>query len=199
MAYILGAIFFAIAAYVGVLLAGLLHIEKLPDGPPTGEPRIPLLIAAAALLGAAVTAHASNPLQLVLVAMLCVALTAIWCTDVRYGIVPDVFTLIPLAIVFAVGAVRHEWLIFGSAAVPFIAFAAAAWLSRGRGMGWGDVKLATLGGAVLGLEASLVAFSLSCLAAAMYAYARGQKDVPIAFAPYLVAAIAIALPAATLL
>jgi prepilin signal peptidase PulO-like enzyme (type II secretory pathway) len=66
-------------------------------------------------------------------------------------------------------------------------------------MGWGDVKLATLGGADLGLEASLVAFSLSCLAAAMYAYARGQKDVPIAFAPYLVAAIAIALPAATLL
>jgi prepilin signal peptidase PulO-like enzyme (type II secretory pathway) len=131
--------------------------------------------------------------------MLCVALTAIWCTDVRYGIVPDVFTLVPLAIIFAVGLARHEWLIFGSAAVPFAAFAGAALLSHGRGMGWGDVKLATLGGAVLGLEASLVAFSLSCLAAALYAYARGQKDVPIAFAPYLVAAIALTIPATTLL
>lgn len=199
MAYILGAIFFAIAAYVGVLLAGSLHIEKLDDGPQAGEPRIPLLIAAAALLGAAVTAHAGDPLQLALAAMLCVALTAIWCTDVRYGIVPDVFTLVPLAFVFAVAFFRHEWWVFGSAAVPFAAFAGAALLSRGRGMGWGDVKLATLGGAVLGLEASLVAFSISCLAAALYGYARGQRDVPIAFAPYLVAAIAVTVPATALL
>jgi prepilin signal peptidase PulO-like enzyme (type II secretory pathway) len=88
--------------------------------------------------------------------------------------------------------------VFGSAAVPFAAFAAAALLSHGRGMGWGDVKLATLGGAVLGLEASLVALSLSCLAAAIYGYARGQRDVPIAFAPYLVAAIALTAPASTL-
>ena len=200
MAYVLGAIFFAIAAYIGVLLAGLIRIEhRFPDGPPPGEPRIPILLAAAALVGAAIAGHATSPVQILTAAVLCVALTAIWCTDVRYGIVPDVFTLIPLAGVFLVAAVRHEWIVFASAGVPFIAFAIAASLSHGRGMGWGDVKLATLGGAVLGLEASLVAFSLSCLAAAVWAYARGKRDIPIAFAPYLIVAIAAAIPTTTVL
>ncbi len=197
MAYILGAIFFAIAAYVGVLLAATLRFQRLDDGPPAGEPRIVFLVAAAALLGATLTGHAASSLQIAIAAMLCVALTAIWCTDVRYGIVPDLFTLVPLAIVFLVGFLRHDWWVFGSAAVPFAAFAGAALLSHGRGMGWGDVKLATLGGAVLGLEASLVALSLSCLAAAIYGYMRGTRDVPIAFAPYLVAAIAVTIPVTT--
>ncbi len=200
MAYILGAIFFAIAAYVGVQLAGLMRIEeRFADGPPPAEPRIAVLLAAAALAGAALTAHATSPVQVVIAALLCVALTAIWCTDVRYGIVPDVFTLTPLAVVFLVASLRHEWIVFASAAVPFVAFAIAALISHGRGMGWGDVKLATLGGAVLGLEASLVAFSLSCLAAALWAYARGKRDIPIAFAPYLIVAIAATIPTTTVL
>ena len=194
MGLVVGAIFFAMAGYVGVLLADLIHVEPFEDGPPQGEPRIPLLIAAAAVLGVAVMAYATTPIHVVVAAIVCVALTAIWCTDVRYGIVPDVFTLGPLALVFLIGFWRHDWWLFVSAAVPFAAFAGAALLSKGRGMGWGDVKLAALGGAILGLEASLVAFSISCLAAALYAYVRGQRNVPIAFAPYLIATIAVAIP-----
>ncbi len=75
-----------------------------------------------------------------------------------------------------------------AAAVPFVPFALAAILSRGRGMGWGDAKLVALGGAVLGAQASLVAFALSCLAAGIVARLTGRRGTPVAFAPYLVIA-----------
>jgi prepilin signal peptidase PulO-like enzyme (type II secretory pathway) len=65
-------------------------------------------------------------------------------------------------------------------------------------MGWGDVKLAALGGAVLGGEIALAAFGLGALVAVLYAYLRGRQQQVIAFGPYLAGAIAIALPLATL-
>jgi prepilin signal peptidase PulO-like enzyme (type II secretory pathway) len=60
-------------------------------------------------------------------------------------------------------------------------------------MGWGDVKLAALGGAVLGAGAALIAFAAACLVAVGVAWARGRGAEPIAFAPYLVASIGAAL------
>jgi leader peptidase (prepilin peptidase)/N-methyltransferase len=119
---------------------------------------------------------------------------AVWITDARRGIVPDVFTLGPLAIMLLIGLWQHEWWLFVSAAVPFVPFAAAAMLSRGRGMGWGDVKLVALGGAVLGAQMSVLAFAVACIAAVAFSYMRGRKHGPIAFAPYLASAIGLAIP-----
>ena len=193
VASILGALFFAAAGYLGSLLglAFAERIEAFEDGPEPGRPLIPALIAACALIGAVVTAH-GNQGQVLLIAIVCVALVAIWITDTTRGVVPDVFTLGPLGLILLVALWQHNWFVFASAAVPFVPFAIVAVLSHGRGMGWGDVKLVALGGALLGAEASVLAFALACVAAVVLNYVRGRRHGPIAFAPYLAAAIGLA-------
>jgi leader peptidase (prepilin peptidase)/N-methyltransferase len=196
LASLLGAFFFAAAGYLGALLGTAIsdRIAALPDGPPQQQPPVSALIAASAVIGAIVTPHAVAQSQLLLIALVCVALVGVWVTDARRGIVPDAFTLGPLAIMLVVALWKHEWWLFVSAAVPFVPFAVAALLSRGRGMGWGDVKLVALGGAVLGAQLSVLAFAVACLAAVAVNYKRGHKRGAIAFAPYLAAAIGVTIP-----
>ena len=192
---VLGAFFFAAAGYLGSL-AGLWYaerIEALPDAPASGKAPIGLLIAACAVIGAVVTTHGTQG-QVLLMAVICVALVAIWITDTMRGVVPDVFTLGPLGLILLLAVWQHEWFIFFSAAVPFVPFAVAAVLSKGRGMGWGDVKMVALGGALLGAQTSVLVFALACIVAVILNYARGHRTGPIAFAPYLAAAIGVAIP-----
>ena len=74
------------------------------------------------------------------------------------------------------------------------ALAAAAIFSRGMGMGWGDAKLVAISGAVLGLPLGVLALAAACaVAAVLHRLLRG-KGSPIAFAPYIAAATALALP-----
>jgi prepilin signal peptidase PulO-like enzyme (type II secretory pathway) len=195
-AILLGALFFAAAGYLGALL-GVTFAERLPslpDGPPQQKAPIGVLVAACAAIGAVVTTHATSQPQILLIALVCVALVAVFITDARRGIVPDVFTLGPLGIMLLIAMWQHEWWLFVSAAVPFVPFAVAAALSRGRGMGWGDVKLVALGGAVLGAQMSILAFAAACIAAVAISYLRGKQRGPIAFAPYLASAIGLAIP-----
>ena len=200
IATLLGAFFFAAAGVVGALLGVTFadRFESLPDGPPPQQTPIPLLILGCALIGAFITVHAFSPAQLVMLAIVCVSLVAIWIVDARRGIVPDAFTLGPLGIILLVALWQHEWQFFISAAIPFVPFAIAAILSKGRGMGWGDVKLVALGGAVLGAQWAIIAFAVACFAAVVFCYARGKQRGPIAFAPYLTAAIGAAIPMAVL-
>jgi prepilin signal peptidase PulO-like enzyme (type II secretory pathway) len=79
------------------------------------------------------------------------------------------------------------WPAFWAVAV-FLPFAAASLISKGRGMGWGDTKLAALGGAMLG-DAALIAYCAACLGAVAVAYLRKKHTEPIAFGPYLAASI----------
>ncbi len=199
MAIVLGALFFGLAGYVGVLLAGTLQFDRFEDGPKPSEPPIAVILTGCAIEGALILAHGATPSQIVVFAIVISALAAVWCTDVRFGIVPDVFTLVPLGIILLFGIVQREPEFFVSAAVPFVPFALAAMMSKGRGMGWGDVKLAALGGAVLGGRIALLAFTLSCLVAVFYSYVRGRRGEPIAFAPYLAVAIGAAMPLGALL
>lgn len=200
IATLLGAFFFAAAGVVGALLGITFadRLQSLPDGPAPQEAPIPLLVLGCALIGAFITVHAFSPAQLVVIAIVCVALVAIWIVDARRGIVPDAFTLGPLAIILLVAIWQHEWRYFASAAIPFVPFAIAALISKGRGMGWGDVKLVALGGAVLGAQWAIIAFAVACLTAVGVCYARGRQHGPIAFAPYLTAAIGAAIPMAVL-
>jgi prepilin signal peptidase PulO-like enzyme (type II secretory pathway) len=193
--FLLGGAFFALAAYVGILLAGTVHLPApLEDGPEPHEPPTRWILLGAALAGAFITAHAGSGAQLALLALVIAALSAVWCTDARYGIVPDVFTLLPLALIIGIALFQKQPLLLASAAIPFLPFAAAAALSKGRGMGWGDVKLAALGGAVLGAQIALLAFGLCCVAAVVYARVKGRSGEPIAFAPFMAAAITAAIP-----
>lgn len=180
-------------AYLGTLLAAPLCASIVPfdDGPLPGVPSVPLLVGCAAILGGVIALHGIGTPQLGLIAVLCVCLSAVWYTDIRCGIVPDVFTIGPLVAVLAVALYLREWPILLSSLVVFVPFAGAALLSRGRGMGWGDAKLVALGGAILGAETAVLSFGIACAIAVVVAYVRKRRDQPIAFAPYLIAAIAV--------
>lgn len=195
-ASLLGWGFFAIAGNAGAMLGSALaeRITPFPDGPPQENAPVLALVVACSVVGAILAPHASKT-GMLMMALVCFCLVAVSVTDARRGIVPDVLTLGPLAVIFAAAVAQRQLFPFLiSAGVPFAAFAAAALATRGRGMGWGDVKLAALGGAVLGAELSLLAFTFACLAAAGISYARKRHYGPIAFAPYLAASIGIAIP-----
>ncbi|MBC5815930.1 MAG: prepilin peptidase [Candidatus Eremiobacteraeota bacterium] len=182
----------ACLAYLGVLLASHLCDSIVPfeDGPTPATTSVPLLIGCAALLGGFIALRGVDTAQLGLLALLCLCLCAIWYTDVRCGIVPDVFTIGPLIALLGAAVYMHHWPMLISSLVVFTPFAAGALLSRGRGMGWGDAKLVALGAAVLGMEAALLSFGVACAAAVLIAFMRGRRAEPIAFAPYLIVAIA---------
>jgi prepilin signal peptidase PulO-like enzyme (type II secretory pathway) len=196
MEAIFGAVFFGLASYVGILLAGTVGASPFEDGPASVEPPVPWIVAGAAVIGGLLVTRTAGPQNIVIEAIVICALSAVWCTDSRYGIVPDAFTLVPLAIVLGIAFYEKQGWPIISSAIAFVPFACLAVISKGRGMGWGDVKLAALGGAVLGGETALAAFAAGSVIAVLHAYVRGRQSSVIAFAPYLAGAIAFALPLA---
>lgn len=196
LAAVLGALFFALAAVVGVLVGNATadSIEPFDDAPAPAKAPAAVLVAACALVGAIVVTRTADPLQIAIVAIVCAVLAAIWCCDARTGIIPDAFTLLPLGALLALAVWQHAWWVCLSAFAVFVPFAVAALVSRGIGMGWGDVKLAALGGAVLGAELSLVTFSLACIVAVVVNFVVQRRSGAIALGPYLAAAIGIAIP-----
>lgn len=195
MIAILASIAFACAAMLGIAAGSALCAKRQPfdDGPVSADPPILGLTFASAAFGAGVGLHAAGLYEIVVLTMLCGIFAAIWYSDVRVGLIPDAFTLVPLAVVCAYAAFRGEWGSLISAAVAFCAFAGAAAASRGLGMGWGDAKLAALGGAVLGIETAALAFAAATFVLALRAIVRRNRAKPTAFGPYLISAMALAL------
>lgn len=190
------AIFFACMAVIAIQLSRVICADVSPadDGPPAGKPPYAVLTAASALVGAALVYTGATPLQLGVAALVLFTLVAAWCSDTQCGLVPDVFTLPPLAALLLFALAQHQWGIVLSAAVAFVPFALAAFFSHGRGMGWGDAKLVAVSGAALGLPLVVLTLAAACAAAAVvHRIARGPH-APIAFAPYIAAATGLALP-----
>jgi prepilin signal peptidase PulO-like enzyme (type II secretory pathway) len=182
---------FAIAAWAGTLLADALSRNLTPhqDGPaPIVVPRWPFA-AAGALVGLTSSLHEPSLLHLAVVGVVLVTLAACTTCDLRCGMLPDVCTLGPLALLIGLAALQHNWAPPAGAAFVAIPFAATALFSRGRGMGWGDVKLAALGGALLGAQDATLAFVFAAVAAYLIAWRSGGIRRPIAFGPYLAASI----------
>ncbi len=190
-----GVLIFAAAALLGVVCADMICARIVPfaDGPPPAEPRPLLIVAVLAGAGGCVALHGFAASVIAVGAVAAFALAGCWYCDLARGIVPDFFTLFPLGALALFAVLQGESRLLLSAAIPFVPFALAALLSRGRGMGWGDAKLVALGGAVLGAQAALVAFAASCLTAGLVGRFSGRRGTPIAFAPYLVIAVAVAL------
>lgn len=152
-----------------------------------------LLVAGAVFLGAILVARGAGMQELGVTALVCVPLVAAWYSDSLKGVIPDWFTLGPLAIVAIYIVTHHEWFVVLNILVPFVPFALAAWVSRGRGMGWGDAKFVAFGGAVLGMQTAVLAYALACFAATIVSIIRDRGKAPVAFGPYLVGATAIAI------
>lgn len=189
---LLGALLFACAAIAGMVLAAVIcsRVEAYDDGPQTATPPVIALVAGAALIGGVAGAH-TDPTRLGIVALVCGAFVAAWYCDVARGVVPDVFTLGPLAMFAVLAFVWHDPRAIVHAGIVFIPFALAAMLSKGRGMGWGDAKLAAVAGAVLGASGALLACAVAAFAAAVGAKFRpAGSPRPLAFAPYIIGACA---------
>ncbi|MEO6912397.1 MAG: prepilin peptidase [Candidatus Baltobacteraceae bacterium] len=195
IAVLASALIFGCAAFCGVVLAMLVcaRLGTL-DGAPAPSPARPAAIIAGAVVLGVILALRGTPItELGLTALVCLPLAAAWYSDSLKGVIPDYFTLGPLAVVGIYVVMHHAWWIALSALIPFIPFALAAIFSKGRGMGWGDAKLVALGGAILGMQTGVLVFALACFAATIVSVVRDRGKSPVAFGPYLVASVAIAI------
>lgn len=191
------AVLFASLAYLGTRAAALVvaDVQPFDDGPAPQRPNVIAICGAAALAGVALAARGAGVPELGVAAILAVALAGICYADMRCGLVPDVFTLAPLGAVLAGDVLLAQWSALIAVAIVAGPFCVAAAFSKGRGMGWGDVKLVALGAAVLGAQSALLAFALACLAAVAVAALQRRRSRPIAFAPYLAAGVAVVVAA----
>ncbi len=198
LALILGvfaAALFAAAGWLGTLLSEALYGTLLPeaDGPAAIAVPAWTFIAASACLGFFVGFRGEPPVHIAILLLTALSLTVCAATDFRAGMIPDLFSLGPLAVVLAVSAVQRDWSPLLGAVFVFVPFAALALLSKGRGMGWGDVKLAVLGGALVGMIGMTLAVALASLTAYFVGRTGGRSRQPVAFGPYLAASIGAAL------
>jgi leader peptidase (prepilin peptidase)/N-methyltransferase len=189
------AVMFAGAGWVGVLLSDVLYgtLAAEADGPETIIMPLWVFLAVTACIGGAIGMHGATPAHTALMLVVVAALAVCASTDLRAGMIPDAFTLLPLAIVLGYAAIDRSWVPLIGAAFALVPFALLAALSRGHGMGWGDVKLATLGGALLGMSGLTVAVAFAAIAVLIVSLARGRFGQSIAFGPYLAVAIGAAL------
>lgn len=192
---------FGLFAYAGSLIARVFYAD-LPvfaDGPTPAVPPVRTIVAISVLVGIFCAVRNVPPATLAIIAMVCAVMTAIWCTDMTHGIVPDALTLIPLGAVVLANLLTGHWFAGVAAVVPAIPFAFLAWRTKGIGMGWGDVKLAALGGALVGMQDAMLVFAAAGVVAVVVTKMRGTPSRPLAFAPYLAAAIVVPLVVRTAL
>jgi Flp pilus assembly protein protease CpaA len=196
IAVVLSGTMFGASAFLALQLARRLYGDVVPfaDGPRPGQlrPAVPIVIAA--FLGALLAGLGDDLPTLAFFDAISFALCAVVWTDVTRGIVGDWFTLPVIGLALALAALRGDiFPVSLSAAFVTAPFAIAALTSRGRGFGWGDVKLVALGALVLDLQTSIIMFALTCLVASAIAYALKRGKEPLPLAPYLAAAIALGL------
>jgi leader peptidase (prepilin peptidase) / N-methyltransferase len=136
-----------------------------------------------------------------------ILLLIIFATDWMYQIIPDYATVALgiLALVYRLylslsGIMRWEdfWMAMASGMVMMGLLWFLWWVTRGKGLGFGDVKFALVMGWLLGWPRSLVAFFLAFVLGAMVGVIlilSGKKKMKskIAFGPFLVLGTVIAL------
>jgi leader peptidase (prepilin peptidase)/N-methyltransferase len=191
----LGAVLFGAAGWLGKRVAVLAYgdLERNPDGPEPLPAADGVFAVAAALIGVAVGLRAPPGWEVALLVLAVFALAVCAATDMRTGRLPDPFTVLPLLVILGASAVRRDWAPLLGALFVLVPFALLAVCSRGRGMGWGDVKLATFGGALLGMSGITAAAMCASIAAYAGSFAAGRLREPIAFGPYLALAIGVTL------
>lgn len=120
--------------------------------------------------------------------------------DLEHKLIPDIFVLpaAAVALVLAIAANPDRWWVPVTAAVGASLFLFILWFAYPGGMGLGDVKLALLLGAVLGISvvpALAVAFATGALLGAvlLVKMGRGARKMAIPFGPFMAAGALVAL------
>ncbi|HET9161594.1 MAG TPA: prepilin peptidase [Caulobacteraceae bacterium] len=161
----------ALSAAVLVLAPRPLFAEAAA-APPARRLEAVLGLALAGLgIGVFLAAPGDAPLVRMLTAAAIMAMAAIVYADLRFLIIPDVYSL-TLAAIGLIGPLSPGVLpAFAGAAICGGLLALVAWAFRKRtdveGMGFGDVKLAAAAGALLGPEQGLWAIAASAVVASL--------------------------------
>lgn len=119
-------------------------------------------------------------------------------TDLKTGLIPNRISypaiMIALIYVLVLHGIRGAWVEYlmalGSAAGASFLFACLIWGTRGKGMGWGDVKYVFFLGLVLGFPNILVGLFLSFLSGAVISvglitFGKKHFGQTIPFGPFL--------------
>ena len=122
------------------------------------SPRLPVVIAATALLGGACGAVFGFTLEAVAAVLFCWVLVVITRTDLEHRLIPDLVVLPGAVAVLALRTIDDpslEWVV-SSLAAGLVLFLVV--LAYPRGLGMGDVKLSALLGAGLGVSVIVAMF-----------------------------------------
>lgn len=188
------AIGFGCSAFLAMQFAALVYGKEPPveDGPVPARVPVLTVVAIAAAIGGLSAGRGADLASLAVVDLIVFALCAVVWTDVTRGFIGDWFSLPPIGLVLILAILKHDLIPVAIATVVVtLPFALAAFFSKGRGMGWGDVKLVGLGAALLDPQTSVLVYAIACMVACGVAVARRKRAEPVAFAPYLATAIAI--------
>ncbi len=187
---------FGCAAFLAMRAADALYASVArPEG--RRDPNVlfgvmPVLVAAG--LGATFAARGASLPVLGELGVVGAALCAALWSDLTRGIVGNWFVLPAIAVVSALLALQgHLAPVAFSAGFVTLPFVVVALFSKGAGFGWGDVKLILLGAVLLDTQTSILLYAATLLVAIAVTCALGKRKEPIAFAPYLTAAIALGL------
>jgi len=155
---------------------------------------LPLIEIAGALAGVVVAAEISQISQIRLIGLILIAAALIWIffSDLVKGVVPDWAVVLGAAgaLIWQIGQISLIWpILIALAAAAFFWFLVV--VTRGRGMGTGDVTLAFFLGLWLGWPKILVgiwlAFLLGAAAAlALIASKRKKFGQTVPFGPFLI-------------
>ncbi len=205
IAVLVGAVVGAAIAVPGEVLLRVLprRVEEALEQPPWTRTiaRPPVMEVVGASVGAAAGLRVGWHAALVPALVLCALLVVITFIDVGHRIIPNVLVLPGTGVALGLWALIDVHALPShliGAAVGFVVFLVLALVSPG-GMGLGDVKLALMLGAFLGLgvvAATLASFLLSLLPVLVIVVVRGWKvgrKVTLPFGPFLAAGGLVAL------
>jgi prepilin signal peptidase PulO-like enzyme (type II secretory pathway) len=199
LSILISAVVFGCAAFLGMQLAAMVGSRsahpRVDDDPRRTQGLVIGLTLASAMIGGLLASRNIAILPFATLCIVCACLCAAWYSDVHFGFISDYFTLAPLAVVYVVAVLTHafNWYLIVGTLVGFLPFGLAALVSKGKGMGWGDSKLAALGGALLGFQTAILLFAAACLLVVGIGWLSGKRAKTVAFAPYLAVAIVIGL------
>lgn len=168
---------------------------------PLSYPVVELLMGFLFLIFYFVGAIHESPLQIGLGFLIIVFLVFSAVFDLKYMILPDFSTviLIGCAIIFIfVGVIHESPLRFILSALVASGFLLVLNLiTKGNGMGMGDVKLAVFMGLFLGYPKTVVAFYVAFIVGAIYGlilmiFKKANKKTQIPFGPFLILGVFVA-------